>query len=169
MFWASNAHHQESLTVHTASSFCVCVCLRHCLVRNCFLQDSAADRHKHRNWRLYVRWGTPDDERLTLKTCRVINIWIENKNLLQVASVGLLIWITNYIFPRYEKSQIHAVDTFWKNGNTGGMQDGNNSINDLKAQQLIYYTTWIDVKKSMHFPLRVNFSQNTSLYCHKQN
>jgi hypothetical protein len=33
-----------------------------------------ADRHKHRNWRLYVRWGTPDDERLTLETCRVIHI-----------------------------------------------------------------------------------------------
>jgi hypothetical protein len=32
MFRASSAHHQESLTVHTASSFCVCVCLRHCLV-----------------------------------------------------------------------------------------------------------------------------------------
>jgi hypothetical protein len=29
MFRASSAHHQESLTVHTASSFCVCVCLRH--------------------------------------------------------------------------------------------------------------------------------------------
>jgi hypothetical protein len=39
-----------------------------------FLQDSAADRHKHRNWRLYGRWGTPDDERLTLETCRVIHI-----------------------------------------------------------------------------------------------
>jgi hypothetical protein len=34
MFRASSAHHQESLTVHTAFSFCVCVCLRHCLVRN---------------------------------------------------------------------------------------------------------------------------------------
>jgi hypothetical protein len=54
MFRESSAHHQESLTVHTASSFCVCVCLRHCLVRS-FLQDSAADRHKHKNWRLYVR------------------------------------------------------------------------------------------------------------------
>jgi hypothetical protein len=43
-------------------------------VMGCFLQDSAADRHKHRNWRLYVRWGTPDDERLTLETCRVIHI-----------------------------------------------------------------------------------------------
>jgi hypothetical protein len=32
MFRTSSAHHQESLTVHTASSFCVCVCLRHCLV-----------------------------------------------------------------------------------------------------------------------------------------
>jgi hypothetical protein len=39
-----------------------------------FLQDSAADRHKHRNRRLYVRRGTPDDERLTLETCRVIHI-----------------------------------------------------------------------------------------------
>jgi hypothetical protein len=28
MFRASIAHHQESLTVHTASSFCVYVCLR---------------------------------------------------------------------------------------------------------------------------------------------
>jgi hypothetical protein len=37
MFRASSAHHQESLTVHTASSFCVCVCLRHCLVRNWLL------------------------------------------------------------------------------------------------------------------------------------
>jgi hypothetical protein len=35
MFRASSAHHQESLTIHTASSFCVCVCLPHCLVRNC--------------------------------------------------------------------------------------------------------------------------------------
>jgi hypothetical protein len=34
MFRASSAHHQESLTVHTASSFCVCVCLWHCLVRS---------------------------------------------------------------------------------------------------------------------------------------
>jgi hypothetical protein len=34
MFRTSSAHHQESLTVHTASSFCVCVCLWHCLVRN---------------------------------------------------------------------------------------------------------------------------------------
>jgi hypothetical protein len=34
MFWASSAHHQKSLTLHTASNFCVCVCLRHCLVRN---------------------------------------------------------------------------------------------------------------------------------------
>jgi hypothetical protein len=34
MFRASSSHHQESLTVHTASSFCVCVCLRHYLVRN---------------------------------------------------------------------------------------------------------------------------------------
>jgi hypothetical protein len=33
MFRASSDHHQESLTVNTASSFCVCVCLRHCLVR----------------------------------------------------------------------------------------------------------------------------------------
>jgi hypothetical protein len=33
MFRASSAHHQESLTVHIDSSFCVCVCLRHCLVR----------------------------------------------------------------------------------------------------------------------------------------
>jgi hypothetical protein len=33
MFRASSSHYQESLTVHTASSFCVCVCLRHCLVR----------------------------------------------------------------------------------------------------------------------------------------
>jgi hypothetical protein len=34
MFRTSSAHHQESLTVQTASSFCVFVCLRHCLVRN---------------------------------------------------------------------------------------------------------------------------------------
>jgi hypothetical protein len=98
MFRASSAHHQESFTVHTASSFCVCVCLQHCLVRNSFLQDSAADRHKHRNWRLYVRWGTPDDERLTLKTCRVIHIQIEYKNLSQFASVGLLTGIYEDIF-----------------------------------------------------------------------
>jgi hypothetical protein len=91
MFRASSAHHQESLTVHTASSFCVCVRLWHCLVRNSFLQDSAADRHKHRNWRLYVQRGSPDDERLTLETCRVVYIYIGNKNLSQVASVGLLI------------------------------------------------------------------------------
>jgi hypothetical protein len=39
-----------------------------------FLQDSVADGHKHRNWRLYVQWGTPDDERLTLETCRVVYI-----------------------------------------------------------------------------------------------
>jgi hypothetical protein len=66
MFQASSAHHQESLTVHTASSFCVCVRPRHCLVRN-------LDGHKHRNWRMYVQWGTPDDERLTLEKCRVIH------------------------------------------------------------------------------------------------
>jgi hypothetical protein len=53
MFRASSAHHQESLTVHTASSFSVCVRPWDCLVRN--LHDSAADRNKHRNWRLYVR------------------------------------------------------------------------------------------------------------------
>jgi hypothetical protein len=35
------------------------------------LQDSAKDGHKHRNWRLRVQWGTHDDERLTLETCRV--------------------------------------------------------------------------------------------------
>jgi hypothetical protein len=35
MFRASSAHHQESLAVYTASSFCVCVCLRHYLVRQC--------------------------------------------------------------------------------------------------------------------------------------
>jgi hypothetical protein len=40
VFRASNAHHQESLTLHTASSFSVCVCLRQCFVRN--LQDSDA-------------------------------------------------------------------------------------------------------------------------------
>jgi hypothetical protein len=34
MFRASSAHHQESLTVHTASSFCVCVYMRHCLTRH---------------------------------------------------------------------------------------------------------------------------------------
>jgi hypothetical protein len=34
MFRASSAHHQESLTVHTSSSFCVCVRPWHCLVRN---------------------------------------------------------------------------------------------------------------------------------------
>jgi hypothetical protein len=92
MFRESSARHQESFTVHTASSFCVCVCLRHCLAIS-FLQDSATDGHKHRNWRLYGRWGTPDHERLTLETCRVIQIQIENKNLSQVASVGPLIGI----------------------------------------------------------------------------
>jgi hypothetical protein len=39
-----------------------------------FLQDSAADGHKQRNWRLYVQWESPDDERLTLETCRVVYI-----------------------------------------------------------------------------------------------
>jgi hypothetical protein len=78
MFRASSAHHQESLTVHTDSSFCVYVCLRHCLVRKSVL---------------YVQWGTPDDDSLTLETCGVVYIWIENKNLSQVASVGLLIGI----------------------------------------------------------------------------
>jgi hypothetical protein len=43
IFRASSAHHQESLTVHTASSFCVCVCLRHCLVRS-FLHVSSYKR-----------------------------------------------------------------------------------------------------------------------------
>jgi hypothetical protein len=52
MFRASSAHHQESLTV----------------------QDSAKDGNKHRNWRLHVQWGTPDDGRLTLETCRVVYI-----------------------------------------------------------------------------------------------
>jgi hypothetical protein len=73
MFRASSAHHLESLTVHAASSFCVCIRLWHCLVR-CFLQDSAKDGHKHRNRRLHVQRGTPDDERLTLQTCRVVYI-----------------------------------------------------------------------------------------------
>jgi hypothetical protein len=39
-----------------------------------FLQDSAADRHKHRNSRLYLRWETLDDERLTLETYKVMHI-----------------------------------------------------------------------------------------------
>jgi hypothetical protein len=85
----------------------LCLCLRHCLVRNCFLQDSAADRHKHSNWRLYVRCGTPDDERLTLETCRVIHIQIEDKNLSQVASVGLLIGI--YEDSRTDKETLNRV------------------------------------------------------------
>jgi hypothetical protein len=42
--------------------------------RSRFLQDSATDGHKHRNWRLYVQWGSPDDVRLTLETCRVVYI-----------------------------------------------------------------------------------------------
>jgi hypothetical protein len=54
-----------------------------------------------RNWRLYVRLGTPDDDRLTLETCRVIHIYIENKNLSQVASVGLLIGL-DHDFTEYE-------------------------------------------------------------------
>jgi hypothetical protein len=37
--------------------------------------------------------GLPDDERLTLETRRVIHILIENKNLSQLASVGLLIGV----------------------------------------------------------------------------
>jgi hypothetical protein len=37
--------------------------------------------------------GLLDDERLTLETCRVLHIYIENKSLSQVASVGLLIGI----------------------------------------------------------------------------
>jgi hypothetical protein len=50
----------------------LCLCLSAALsCKKTFLQDSAADRHKHRNWRLYVQWGTPDDEHLTLETCRV--------------------------------------------------------------------------------------------------
>jgi hypothetical protein len=54
----------------------LCLCLSAALFCKelSFLQDSAADRHKHRNWRLYVWWGTLDDERLTLETCRVIHI-----------------------------------------------------------------------------------------------
>jgi hypothetical protein len=43
MFRASSAHHQESLTVHTASSFCVCVRPWHCLVRNC--NKTCRDKH----------------------------------------------------------------------------------------------------------------------------
>jgi hypothetical protein len=117
MFRASSAHHQESLTVHTASSLCVCVCLQHCLVRNwllvvrlsvlivtnrsiqtdaplkaSFLQDSATDRHKHRNWRLYVRWDTPDDERLTLETCSYTHIKIKIYHKLH-----LLVYLLEYM------------------------------------------------------------------------
>jgi hypothetical protein len=33
----------------------LCLCLSAALSWKSFLQDSAADRHKHRNWRLYVR------------------------------------------------------------------------------------------------------------------
>jgi hypothetical protein len=43
MFRASRSHHQESLTVHTTSSFCVCVRPRQ----------------------------SPDDERVTLETCKI--------------------------------------------------------------------------------------------------
>jgi hypothetical protein len=63
---------------HTYSLQFLCLCLSAALFykkeRSSFLQDSAADRHKHRNWRLYVWWGTPDDESLTFETCRVIHI-----------------------------------------------------------------------------------------------
>jgi hypothetical protein len=45
MFRASSAHHRESLTVHTASSFCVCVCLRHCLVRNMKMHGPGNIKH----------------------------------------------------------------------------------------------------------------------------
>jgi hypothetical protein len=41
------------------------------MFRDSFLQDSVKDGHKHRNWRLHVQWGAPDDERLTLEICRV--------------------------------------------------------------------------------------------------
>jgi hypothetical protein len=51
----------------------LCLCLSAALTCR-KLQDSAADRHKHRNWRLYLRLGTPDDESLTLETCRVVHI-----------------------------------------------------------------------------------------------
>jgi hypothetical protein len=44
----------------------------------------------------------PDDEGLTLEACRVIHILIENKNLSQVSSVGLLIGIT---LPYYETNK----------------------------------------------------------------
>jgi hypothetical protein len=93
----------------------LCLCLsaalscKKFLVRS-FLQDSTADRHKHRNWRLYARWGTPDDERLTLETFRVINILIENKNLSQVASVCLLIEI--YEDARTRKHKIYNTYCF---------------------------------------------------------
>jgi hypothetical protein len=61
MFRASSAHHQDSLTVHTASSFCVCVRPWHCHVRNSFLQDSAADTvymkmHGPGNIKFYIRF-----------------------------------------------------------------------------------------------------------------
>jgi hypothetical protein len=70
----------------------LCLCLSTALsCKKSSLQDSSADRHKHRKWRLYVRWGTPDDERLTLKTCGVLHIQIENKNLSQVATVVYLL------------------------------------------------------------------------------
>jgi hypothetical protein len=92
MFRASSAHHQESLTVHTAPCFCVCVRPWHCLVRYCILQDSATDGHKHRNRRLYVllmmsAWRS--------KHVELYIIWIENKSLSQIASVGLIIrkWV----------------------------------------------------------------------------
>jgi hypothetical protein len=54
-------------------SIYMCITLHVSSVKS-FLQDSAEDRHKHRNWRLYVRWGTSDDEHLTTETCRVIHI-----------------------------------------------------------------------------------------------
>jgi hypothetical protein len=43
MFRKSSAHHQESPTVHTASRFCVCVSLRHCLVRVSYKTVPQAD------------------------------------------------------------------------------------------------------------------------------
>jgi hypothetical protein len=98
---ASNVKRSSSWVPHCTYSLkflCLCpsVALSCKKVVRSFLQDSATDGHRHRNWRLYVRWGTPDDERLTLETCRVVYIWIENKNLSKVASVGLLIGILEY-------------------------------------------------------------------------
>jgi hypothetical protein len=54
MFRASSAHQQESLTIHTASTFCVCVRPWHCLVRNFLTRKSLARQYQNQQKQLVI-------------------------------------------------------------------------------------------------------------------